>query len=117
MDYVLLTCSDGEPIELHADSSGLATGYGMIGNPYYCTNDPHWKWDDGDTVIECEASHPMAMPVADAYQRLYARWEDERRDWELMEERHAEDMLDSWYQESFEPTERLYEIQDLLMGY
>ena len=111
------TCTDGEVIELSADMSGVATGFGMIDNPYF-HGDIHWRWKDGDTVIECDESHPMAMPVADAYQELNRRWLVEREQWA-----YEQQMWDALYDEEcrerheealWSPMEELYKIQDRL---
>jgi len=87
-DLVTITTTDGESIDLPIGVSGLDTGWAVIANPYYHfppgheNHDPNWKWKDGDTVIGVEEGEPGALPVADAYQELHQRWDEERSEWD-----------------------------------
>ena len=72
MDFISMTATDGEIIEIPADCSGMKTGFGYVVNGWSHGVADFDKWSDGDTVIECDASHPCAKPVADAYQELHA---------------------------------------------
>ena len=97
--------------------AGYATGYGFIDNPYF-HGDIHWRLKDGDTVIECDESHPNAMPVQEAYDTLRRQWDEENAAWEceaarwddLYEAERYEAMLEA----EWAPIEHLYSIQDAL---
>ena len=87
-DYVTVTASNGEEIDLPKDMSGLNTGFAVIGNPYFMfpegheRHDPHWRFKDGDTVIGVEEGTFGAMPVADAYQAFHWAMEQEKEDFD-----------------------------------
>ena len=80
-EWVRLTASDGEEIKLPTTMSGLETGWAVIGNPYYRfppgheLHEPEWRAKDGDTVIGVDRGTPGGMPVADAYQELWAEFD------------------------------------------
>jgi|TARA_Y100000310_G_C20630356_1_gene788299 hypothetical protein len=83
-----IVASDGERISVGKKYAGVATGFGLIGNPAHYPKDhplwaPGWKVTDWDTIIEVEQGTPGAMPVADAYQALYRQWAEKDRDREL----------------------------------
>ena len=85
---VEIVASDGERISVGKNYAGVATGFGLIGNPAHYPKDhplwaPGWKVTDWDTIIEVEQGTPGAMPVADAYQALYRQWAEKDRDREL----------------------------------
>lgn len=97
--------------------SGYATGFGFIGNPYF-HGDIHWRFKDGDTVMECESTHPRAMPVQEAYDELERQWDAEKALWEC-EAARLDDLYESARYEAmleaeWAPIERLYAIQDSL---
>ena len=97
--------------------SGYSTGFGFIGNPYV-HGDVHWRLKDGDTVIECDSTHPRAMPVQEAYDELHRRFDEENAEWEC-EAARLDDMYESARYEAmleaeWAPIERLYAIQDAL---
>ena len=97
--------------------SGYSTGFGFIGNPYF-HGDIHWRLKDGDTVIECDSTHPRAMPVQEAYDELHRRFDEENAEWEC-EAARLDDMYESARYEAmleaeWAPIERLYAIQDAL---
>jgi hypothetical protein len=83
-DTVTLRTTDGEEIQVGKKSAGLETGWAVIANPYWYypeghkLHDPHWRRKDGETVIGVEQGTSGAMKVADAYQELYAKWDEER---------------------------------------
>ena len=113
---VTLTCTDGTQITLDTRSSGVKTGYAFIGNPYWY-GDPDWRFKDGDTCIGCGPDTPFALPVADAYQELHRRWDEENREmreWCEQQDREDEEKraLREW--ESNEGV--LYDLQDRLCG-
>lgn len=103
---------------VHPGMSGYATGYGFIGNPYFHGDAPEWRFKDGDTVIECDSTHPRAMPVQEAYDELERQWDAEYASWgceadrldDLYEAARYEAMLEA----EWAPIERLYAIQDSL---
>ena len=102
---------------VHPGMSGYSTGFGFIGNPYF-HGDIHWRLKDGDTVMECDSTHPQAMPVQEAYDELRRRFDEENAEWEceadrlddLYEAARYEAMLEA----EWAPIERLYAIQDAL---
>ena len=80
--------NNGKIITLSERSAGVKTGYAFVGNPYYdCPEETEWRHKDGETCIECDADHPRALPVADAYELLYGIWEDERAEFDEWEQR------------------------------
>jgi hypothetical protein len=98
--------------------AGYATGYGFIGNPYFHGDAPEWRFKDGDTVIECDSTHPLAMPVYEAYDELRRRLDEENAAWEC-EAARLDDLYESARYEAmleaeWAPIERLYAIQDSL---
>jgi hypothetical protein len=111
------TCTDGEVIELYGDYAGVDTGYGYIGNPYFL-GDPNWRFKDGDTVIGCNADHPQAMLVQDAYQLWYENARAEQMEFDAMVEEWNRESdarrLDREESDRFSEMDRLYEIQDSL---
>lgn len=119
IEGLVLVCTDGSTVTVAPDSAGVATGYGRIGNPYF-EGDTEWRFKDGETVIECTADHPAAMPVADAYQELLARFDEEDRAFReylanfeaRFEHRTNEEMWDA----EWAPVEELYQIQEALEG-
>jgi len=97
--------------------SGYATGFGFIGNPYF-HGDIHWRFKDGDTVMECESTHPRAMPVQEAYDELRRQFEEDNAAWEC-EAARLDDLYESARYEAmleaeWAPIEQLYAIQDSL---
>jgi hypothetical protein len=98
--------------------AGYATGYGFIGNPYFHGDAPEWRLKDGDTVIECDESHPWAMPVHEAYAELHRQFEEDNAAFEC-EAARLDDLYESARYEAmleaeWAPIEELYRIQDLL---
>jgi hypothetical protein len=114
---VRLVASDGEVIVLDSRCSGVKTGWAFIGNPYF-HGDPDWRFKDGDTCIGCGPDEPGAMPVADAYQELRRRWDEENAEVEAgiaeMEARHTEALAVRQWDEGLG---HLYAVQDALMGF
>ena len=114
---VILRGSDERTIRLSTDMAGMATGYAFVGNPYFHTDDPHWRIKDGDSVIECEADHPLAQPVADAYLEFRDDCEYDRMLFEEMI-KDEDEAMEEWFEE--EEWERdmapLYAVQDRLNG-
>jgi hypothetical protein len=99
------------------DMAGYATGYGFIGNPYWY-GDVHWRLKDGDTVMECDSTHPRAMPVQEAYDELRRQFEEDNAAWEC-EAARLDDLYESARYEAmleaeWAPIERFYAIQDSL---
>lgn len=99
------------------DMAGHRTGFGFIGNPYF-HGDAHWRFKDGDTVMECDSTHPQAMPVQEAYDELHRRFDEEYASWEC-EAARLDDLYESArYEAMLEAewayTEHLYYIQDSL---
>ena len=97
--------------------SGYSTGFGFIGNPYF-HGDIHWRLKDGDTVMECDSTHPRAMPVQEAYDELRRRFDEENAAWEC-EAARLDDIYESARYEAmleaeWAHIERLYAIQDAL---
>lgn len=76
-EEIVLIATDGEKIHLTKNHAGVATGFGYVVNGYSAGVEYFDKYDDGDTVIGCDADHPQAMPVADAYQALRAEYDRE----------------------------------------
>jgi len=113
---ITVVATDGEQIKLSAGSAGLQTGFARIGNPYF-DGDEYWRMKDGDTCIECEADHPAAMPVADAYQQLFGEWAEERAEWARIEREEREAEAEAEAVREWDETDGpLYDIQDKLMG-
>jgi hypothetical protein len=114
---VRLVASDGEVIVLDSRCSGVKTGWAFIGNPYF-HGDPDWRFKDGDTCIGCGPDEPGAMLVADAYQELRRRWDEENAEVEAgiaeMEARHTEALAVRQWDEGLG---HLYAVQDALMGF
>jgi len=106
---VTLTASNGLEMVMNTSSAGVKTGFAFIGNPYY--DDPcnvHWRRKDGETCMGCGPSHPRALPVADAYQSLYAMWAEENAlfaEWE-------DELLNREIPEDYTREDELYELQD-----
>ena len=72
----------GVTFELWDKLGGMETGFGTVSHPYFIEEgepgyDDTWRLKDGRTVIGLPADHPDAIPVADAYFRLYKEWHDE----------------------------------------
>ena len=113
---VTLTCSNGEMITLDTRASGVKTGYAFIGNPYWY-GDPDWRFKDGDTCIGCGPDEIGALPVADAYQELHRRWDEENREiresLDEMERQWAEETAKKRWEQT---TGALYDLQDQLCG-
>ena len=113
---VTLICTDGEVMVLDTRCSGVKEGYAFIGNPYWY-GDPDWRFKDGDTCIGCGPDRPGAMPVADAYQELHRRWDEENAEMDAA----LTDMENRWKEESEQDrwertTGALYDILDRLCG-
>ena len=111
---VEVVATDGEVICLPINASGVATGFGRIGNPYW-DGDEHWRLKDGETVIGCEEFHPESLPVADAYQKLRRQYEDEQAEWDEENKAHnAVSIAQSQDEEWDAKYAWLFNIQDQL---
>lgn len=97
--------------------SGYSTGFGFIGNPYF-HGDIHWRLKDGDTVMECDSTHPQAMPVQEAYDELHSRFDEENAAWECeaarLDDMYGSARYEAMLEAEWASIERLYAIQDSL---
>ena len=67
----------GVEVEVFENSSGVAGGFGRVVNGYLHGLEHFDKVTDGDTVVACEADHPAALPIADAYWELHRAYDEE----------------------------------------